>query len=484
MAWERERASKTVWFDGSRGQHPGRTPALRCRYSGSPSTPADIAGLSYPRAVSTAMSEEEPDYGFATNSIHAGQEPDPTTGSRAPPIYQTTSYVFDDAEHAADLFALREAGNIYSRIMNPTNAILEERLATLEGGVAALATSSGMAALDLATFVLAGQGDNVVTASSLYGGTYTYFTHTAPRRGIESRFVETLDYDAYADAIDEDTAYVHLETIGNPALDTPDISRIADIAHENGAPLFVDNTFATPYLCNPIEHGADLVWHSTTKWIHGAGTTIGGILIDGGTFDWDPEDYPEIAADNPAYHGVNFKDVFGAAAFAVTARTRGLRDLGNQQAPFDAWTTLQKLQSLPFRMPRHSENALAVAEFLEQHDDVSWVNYPGLESHPTHENASEYLDGGYGGMITFGLAGGYDAAQETVESTELASLLANVGDAKTLIIHPASTTHQQLTEAEQEKSGTTPDMVRLSVGLEDPGDIIDDLDQAIRSASS
>ena len=423
------------------------------------------------------------DHGFETNSIHAGQEPDPTTGARAPPIYQTTSYEFEDAEHAADLFALRDAGNIYSRIMNPTNAMLEERLATLEGGVAGLATSSGMAALDLTTFILAEAGDNIVTASSLYGGTYTYYTHTVTRRGIETRFVDTLDYDAYADAIDEDTAYVHFETIGNPALDTPDIARIADIAHDHGAPVFVDNTFATPYLCNPIEHGADLVWHSTTKWIHGAGSTIGGILIDGGTFDWDPERHPEVAANNPAYHGVNFKEAFGAAAFAYAARTRGLRDLGNQQAPFDAWVTLQKLESLPLRMPRHCENAQVVAEYLQDHDEVSWINYPGLESHPTHDNASEYLDGGYGGMITFGLAGGYDAARSTVENTELASLLANVGDAKTLIIHPASTTHQQLTEEEQEASGTTPDMVRLSVGLESVEDIIADLEQAIDAAT-
>ncbi len=426
----------------------------------------------------------DPEYGFFTESVHAGQEVDESTGARAPPIYQTTSYVFDDAEHAASLFALEEPGNIYSRIMNPTNAILEERLATLEGGVGAIATSSGMAALDLATFTLASAGDNVVTASSLYGGTYTYFTHTAPRRNVEARFVDTMDYEAYEEAIDENTAYVHLETIGNPALVTPDIERIAEIAHENGAPLFVDNTFATPYLCNPIEHGADLVWESTTKWIHGSGSTIGGILIDGGTFDWDPESYPEIAAENPAYHGLNFKETFGEAAFAVTARARALRDLGNQQAPFDAWVTLQKLETLPLRVQRHCDNAMAVAEYLDDHDAVEWVNYPGLDHHETHELATEYLDGGYGGMITFGLSDGKEAGRTLVESTELASLLANVGDAKTLIIHPASTTHQQLTEEEQLASGTTPDLVRISVGLEDPEDIIADLDQAIAQATS
>ncbi len=424
------------------------------------------------------------DYGFFTDSVHAGQEPDESTGARAPPIYQTTSYVFDDAEHAASLFALEEPGNIYSRIMNPTNGMLEGRLAALEGGIAAIATSSGMAALDLATFTLASAGDNIVTSSSLYGGTYTYFTHTAPRRNVEARFVDTLDYDAYEEAIDENTAYVHLETIGNPALVTPDIERIAEIAHDNGAPLFVDNTFATPYLCNPIEHGADLIWESTTKWIHGSGSTIGGILIDAGTFDWDAESYPEIAAENPAYHGMNFKETFGDPAFAVTARARALRDLGNQQAPFDAWVTLQKLETLPLRVQRHCDNAMAVAEYLDDHDAVAWVNYPGLEHHETHEEATEYLDGGYGGMITFGLEDGKEAGRTLVESTELASLLANVGDAKTLIIHPASTTHQQLTEEEQLASGTTPDLVRISVGLEDVEDIIADLDQAIEQATS
>ena len=424
------------------------------------------------------MTDSE-EYGINTHSVHAGQDADPTTGARAPPIYQTTSYEFDDAEHAASLFALDEPGNIYSRIMNPTNATLEQRLATLEGGVAALATASGMAALDLATFVLAGEGDNVVTASSLYGGTYTYFTHTAPRRGVDARFVDTLDYDAYEEAIDEDTAYVHLETIGNPALVTPDIERIADVAHDHDVPLVVDNTFATPYLCNPIDHGADIVWHSTTKWIHGSGSTVGGALIDGGTFPWEDGDYPEIAEENPAYHGVNFRERFGDAAFAYAARTRGLRDLGDQQSPFDAWVTLQKLETLPLRMERHCENALEVARFLDDHEDVAWVNYPGLEHHETHEEAGEYLDGGYGGMITFGLEDGYEAGRAFTEETELASLLANVGDAKTLVIHPASTTHQQLTEEEQLESGTTPDLVRLSVGIEDVEDIIADLEQAI-----
>ncbi|WP_129112809.1 O-acetylhomoserine aminocarboxypropyltransferase/cysteine synthase family protein [Halegenticoccus tardaugens] len=425
---------------------------------------------------------EKHDRGIHTRSLHAGQEPDPTTNARAPPIHQTASYVFDDADHAASLFALEEAGNVYSRLTNPTNAALEERVAALEGGVAAVATASGMAALDLATFVLAEAGDNVVAASSLYGGTRTYLTHTASRRGIEARFVETLDYGAYGEAIDGDTAFVLVETIGNPALDTPDVERIADAAHGRDVPLVVDNTFATPAFCTPIDHGADVVWHSTTKWLHGSGSTIGGVLVDGGTFPWEDGDYPELTEPNPAYHGVTFRERFGEAAFAYAARARGFRDLGNQQSPFDAWVTLQKLETLPLRMDRHSENALAVAEFLAERDGVAWVNYPGLASHDTHANARRYLDGGYGGMVAFGLEGGYDAGRRVTEETSLASLLANVGDAKTLAIHPASTTHGQLTEDERRASGVTPDLVRLSVGLEDVDDIVSDLDRAIETA--
>jgi len=443
-----------------------------------------------------------PDDDIYTDSLHAGQEPDAEARTRAPPIYQTTSYVFEDADDAASQFALEKPGYIYSRLMNPTVDMLQERLAALEGGVGAIATSSGMAALNLVTFLLADAGDNVVTASSLYGGTYTYYTHSAPRQGVEARFVDTLDYEAYEAAIDEDTAYVHYETIGNPALVTPDMERIADIAHEHDVPVFVDNTFATPALCNPLDHGADIVWNSTTKWIHGSGTTIGGAVIDGGSFPWadHAEKFPEIGDDNPAYHGINFAETFGDAALTYAGIARGLRDMGNQQSPFDAWQTIQGIESLPMRMERHCENAMAVAEHLADHPDVAWVTYPGLESHETHGNASKYLDGGgaggasntstdgtsvggYGGMITFGLEGGYEAAQTTVENTELASLLANVGDAKTLIIHPASTTHQQLTEEEQEASGVTPDLVRLSVGLESTDAIVEDLDQAIDSAT-
>ena len=431
------------------------------------------------------MADDHSEYGFETQSVHAGTDPDESTGSRAPPIHQTTSFVFDDPDHAARLFALEEDGYVYSRLQNPTVAQLGERLAALEGGVGAVPTDSGMAALDLVTFLLASAGDNIVTADSLYGGTVTYYTHSVERRGIETRFVETLDYEAYEEAIDENTAYVHIETVGNPALDVPDIERVAEIAHDNGVPLFVDNTFATPALCQPLDHGADIIWESTTKWLHGAGSTVGGVVVDGGSFPWaeHADKYPEIAQDNPAYHGVNFAERFGDAALTYAAIGRGTRDLGNSQTPFDAWATLQKLESFPLRMKRHCENAQTVAEHLNEHPDVEWVQYPGLESHETHDNATKYLDGGYGGIVTFGL-GTYDTAKQAVGETELASLLANVGDAKTLVIHPASTTHQQLTEEEQLAAGVTPDLVRLSVGIETVDDIIADLDQAIDAATA
>ncbi|MFA1609666.1 O-acetylhomoserine aminocarboxypropyltransferase/cysteine synthase family protein [Halobellus rubicundus] len=426
--------------------------------------------------------------GFHTRSLHAGQEPDETTGARAPPIYQTTSYAFGDADHAADLYALEADGDVYSRISNPTTRILEERLAALEGGVAAVATASGMAALDSATSVLASAGDNVVASSDMYGGTATYLTKMATRRGVEIRVVDTLDYDAFADRIDEDTAFVHVETIANPSLKTPDFERLADIAHANAAPLVVDNTFATPYLCRPLEHGADIVWESTTKWIHGSGTTVGGILVDGGTFPWEHADYDELSGENPAF-GIDFVERYGEAAFANAVRQRALRTLGNQQSPFDAWQTIQGLETLPLRMQRHCENARAVAEFLRDHEDVAWVSYPGFEEHPTHANATRYLGSDeesrseYGGMVTFGLAAGFEAAKRTCEETDLASFLANIGDAKTLVIHPASTTHAQLSEEEQRAAGLSPEMVRLSVGIEDEADVIADLDRAISAAT-
>ncbi|MFB6160392.1 MAG: O-acetylhomoserine aminocarboxypropyltransferase/cysteine synthase family protein [Haloferacaceae archaeon] len=421
------------------------------------------------------MTDGGRDHEFPTRSLHAGQAPDPATGARAPPIYQTTSYAFPDAEEAAARFALDAEGPIYSRFFNPTVRTLERRLASLEGGVDAVCTASGLAALDAATSILASAGDNVVASDDMYGGTATYLSKMASRRGVEARTVDTLDYDAYAEAVDDDTAYVHVETIANPSLVTPDFERVAAIAHEHGAPLFVDNTFATPHLCRPVEHGADLVWESTTKWIHGSGTTLGGVLVDGGTFPWDAADYPEMAGENPAY-GVDFSERFGERAFAAAARYRSLRSLGSAQSPFDAWLTLQGVETLPLRMERHCENARFVAEYLRDHPAVEWVTYPGFADHPTHDNAAEYLDGGYGGMVAFGLADGYEAAERLCESVELASFLANIGDAKTLVIHPASTTHSQLSEAEQRAAGVSPEMVRLSVGLEAPEDVVADLE--------
>ncbi|WP_435196267.1 O-acetylhomoserine aminocarboxypropyltransferase/cysteine synthase family protein [Natronomonas sp. EA1] len=420
------------------------------------------------------------DHGFHTRALHVGQGPDSATGAAAPPIYQTTSYEFEDAETAAALYALEEDDYMYSRIANPTVRALEERLTSLENGAAGVATGAGMAALDAATLVLAGTGDNVVSASSIYGGTHAYLSHTAGRRGIEARFVDTLDPAAYEEAIDDDTAYVHLETIGNPSLVTPPIEEIAEVAHAHGVPLFVDNTFATPALCRPLDHGADLVWESTTKWIHGSGTTVGGILVDGGTFPWGehPEKYPELN-ESPAFDGLSFVDRFGDRAFEMATRHRALRSLGDQQSPFDAWVTMQGLETLPLRMERHCENALAVAEFLDEHPDVAWVTYPGLESHETHETASRYLEGGYGGMVAFGLEDGYAGGKRVCEETEVATFLANIGDARTLVIHPASTTHAQLSEREQRASGVTPDLIRLSVGIENAEDIIADLEAAI-----
>jgi O-acetylhomoserine (thiol)-lyase len=421
---------------------------------------------------------------FRTRSLHAGQSPDSATRSRAPPLYQTTSYVFDDADHAAELYALDREEDIYSRISNPTVSMLEDRLADLEGGSGAVATGSGMAALDAATLVLASVGDTVVCSTDTYGGTAAYLSHTARRRGIDVEFVPTLDVDAYEEAIDEDTAYVHVETVGNPSLVTPDLEAIAEVAHEHDTPLFVDNTFATPALCRPLEHGADLVWESTTKWIHGSGTTIGGVLVEDGEFDWAAGGYEEIAGQNEAYHDTDFTRDFPDAPFSAAVRYRSLRSLGNQQKPFDAWETLQGLETLPIRMEKHCENAAIVAEYLDDHDDVAWVSYPGLESHETHENANTYLEGGYGGMIAFGLEDGYSAGKRFCEETELASFLANIGDAKTLVIHPASTTHGQLTPEEQKEAGVTSDLVRLSVGIEDPADILADVEHAIQEATA
>ena len=420
--------------------------------------------------------------GRHTRSVHAGQEPD-ETGARAPPIYQTTSYVFPDADDAADRYALESEADVYSRISNPTVSTLEDRLASLEGGVDAVATNAGMGAIDGITTVLAEAGRNIVASEDMYGGTGTYFSHIAGKRGIDTRTVDALDPAAVEDAIDEDTAFVHVETIANPSLVTPDFEAVADVAHDHAVPLVVDNTFATPHLCRPIEHGADVVWESTTKWLHGAGTTLGGVVVDGGTFPWDhPDaDFPELSGENPAY-GFDFTERFGDRALAAAVRQRAVRATGTGQTPFDAWQTMQGVETLPLRMDRHCENAAALADFLADHEDVAWVSYPGHDDHPTHDAASEYLDDGFGGMLTFGPEGGFDAAKAVCEGVELASFAANVGDAKTLVIHPASTTHAQLSADEQRAAGVRPDMIRVSVGIEDTADVLADFDRALEES--
>ena len=418
-----------------------------------------------------------------TQALHAGQNPDPTTHARAVPIYATTSYVFDDAAHAARLFGLQEFGNIYTRIMNPTTGVFEERVAALEGGVGALALASGQAAETLAILNLAGAGDNIVSSSSLYGGTYNLFHYTLPKLGITVKFVDGLDPASFGPAIDERTRAVFLETIGNPRLDVHDIRAIADVAHAHGVPVLIDNTFA-PLLVKPIEHGADIVIHSATKWIGGHGTSIGGVVVDGGRFDWAASGrFPEFTTPDPSYHGVNYVEAFGPLAFILKLRVQWLRDVGAALSPFNAFLFLQGLETLPLRIERHSQNALALARWLEDRPEVEWVSYPGLASHPAHGTAKRYLSGGFGGVLTFGVKGGADAGRRLIDSVKIFSLLANVGDAKSLIIHPASTTHQQLSEEEQAATGVTPDLIRLSVGLEHIEDLKADLDQALRAAT-
>ena len=438
----------------------------------------------------STTSQDIPTYGLGTRAVHAAQEQaDPATGARAVPIYATTSYVFDDPDHAAELFGLRQFGNIYTRIMNPTTDVFERRVAALEGGVAAVATASGQAAETLAILNLATAGDSIVASRSLYGGTVALFKHTLPRLGITTRFVDTSDADAVAGAIDETTRAVYVETIGNPRLDVPDLERLADIAHAVGVPLVVDNTFATPILARPIEHGADIVVHSATKWLGGHGTSIGGVVVDGGRFDWasSPRFRELFVAPEPAYHGLSFAEAFGDVdganiAYATRLRVVLLRDLGAALSPFNAFLFLQGLETLHLRVRRHADNALAVARFLEGHPAVTWVGYPGLESHPSHDVASRYLDGGFGGVVTFGVLGGEAAARRVIEETRLFSLLANVGDAKSLIIHPWSTTHEQLSEADRAAAGVAEDQIRLSVGIEDVDDLTRDLDEALRAA--
>ncbi len=434
------------------------------------------------------MSAEQ--YKYETLQLHAGHEPDSTTNSRAVPIYQTTSYVFNDAEHAANLFGLKEFGNIYTRIMNPTTDVFEQRIAALEGGAAALATSSGQAAQLIAITNLAQAGENIVSTSLLYGGTYNQFKVTLPRLGIDVKFVEGDDPAEFERLIDSKTKALYIETIGNPRLNIPDFEEIADIAHKHGIPLIVDNTFgAAGFLGRPIDHGADIVVASATKWIGGHGTSIGGVVVDSGKFDWGNGNFPIFTEPSPGYHGLNFNEVFGKGsqfgniAFIIRARVEGLRDLGPCLSPFNAFLLLQGLETLSLRVERHGQNAFKLAEYLNNHDEVDWVWYPGLESHPYHENAKKYLNHGlFGSILSFGIKGGIESGKKFINNVKLASLLANVGDAKTLVIHPASTTHQQLSDEEQKDSGVLPEQIRVSVGIEHIDDIIADFEQALSTA--
>ena len=429
------------------------------------------------------MADDAKPHGFETVQLHGGQEPDPATGARVTPIYQTTSFCFRDTAHAAALFALEEPGYIYTRIMNPTTDVLERRVALLEGGVGALAFASGMAAITAGILNVCYAGAEIVASSALYGGTVTLLDHTLEHYGVKTTFVDPSDPENFRWPITDKTRLLFVETIGNPDLIVPDLAAIADVAHEHDIPLMVDNTFATPYLCRPFEHGADLVMHSLTKYIGGHGTSIGGILVDGGAFDWAASEgkFPMLTEPDASYHGLVYTEAAGDAACVTKARTSMLRDMGACLSPFNAFLALQGLETLSLRMERHSANAQAVAEWLDQHPSVAWVKYPGLPSHPSHALAREYLPRGCGGMVGFGIRGGVEAGKRFIDSVELCSHLANVGDAKTLVIHPASTTHQQLSEAQQRACGITPDFVRLSVGIETADDIIADLDQALRS---
>jgi len=420
--------------------------------------------------------------GFETTALHGGHDGDPTTKARAVPIYQTTSYNFDDTAHAARLFALQEFGNIYTRIMNPTNDVLEQRLAALEGGIGALAVASGQAAVIYSVLNVARAGDHIVSSASLYGGTYNAFTHTLPRFGIDVTLVDPSDPKAFGAAVRPNTKAVFAETIGNPAVDVLDVTAVADAAHEAGVPLIVDNTLATPYVLRPIDFGADVVVHSATKFIGGHGTTIGGAIVDSGKFDWTRGRFPEFTEPDPSYHGLKYVEALGPLAYILKARVQLLRDIGAALSPFNAFLLLQGLETLGLRIERHSENALRVAEFLEQHRKVRWVRYPGLRGDPAYARAQKYLPKGAGAIVTFGIAGGADEARAAIDRLNLFSLLANVGDAKSLVIHPASTTHQQLTPADQIASGVSDDLIRLSVGIESIDDILADLAQALDAA--
>ena len=422
-------------------------------------------------------------FGFDTLAVHAGQRPDPTTGARAMPIYQTTSFVFEDTDHAAELFALQRFGNIYTRIMNPTTAAFEERVAAMEGGAGAVATASGQAAQHLALTTILGPGDQIVASNALYGGTHTQFDIALRRWGVDVVFVEPDDPENFRRAITERTRVVYGETIGNPRISVLDIAAVAEIAHEAGVPLMVDNTFASPYLCRPLEHGADIVVHSATKFIGGHGTAIGGIIVESGRFPWDNGNFPGMTEPSPGYHGIRFTETFGEYAYLMKTRVESLRDIGPALSPFNAFLFLQGCETLPVRMERHVRNTERVASFLNDHPAVGWVSYPTLPGSPYRDLAARYLPKGAGAVFTFGVKGGRETGARFIEALRLVSHLANIGDAKTLIIHPASTTHGQMTDEQQAEAGISPDMVRISVGLEDADDICWDLDQALRAAT-
>lgn len=423
--------------------------------------------------------EEEPKYHLETLALHAGQTIDTDTRSRAVPIYQTTSYVFKDTEHAANLFALKEFGNIYTRLMNPTTDVLEKRLAALEGGVGGLALSSGQSAIYVSIFNICGAGGHIVSSNSLYGGTVTLFSQTFSKLGIEVTFVDPRKPENFEKAIKKNTRLIYIESIGNPKNDILQYEKIADIAHKNGMPVICDNTVTTPILFRPIEYGIDIVVHSCTKFIGGHGTSIGGAIVDSGKFNWTNGRYPELTEPDPSYHGVRYVESFGELAYIIKARVQFLRDMGSCMSPFNAFLFLQGLETLHLRMPRHSENALKLAKWLEKQHQVGWVNYPGLESHPDYTLAKKYLSNGAGGILGFGIKGGMEAGKKFINSVKLASHLANIGDSKTLVIHPASTTHQQLSPKEQLAAGVTEDYIRVSVGTEHVDDIITDFEQAL-----
>jgi O-acetylhomoserine (thiol)-lyase len=426
---------------------------------------------------------EERKYHIETLALHAGQQVDSDTRSRAVPIYQTTSYVFKDTEHAANLFALKEFGNIYTRLMNPTTDVLEKRLAALEGGVGGLALSSGQSAIYVSIFNICGAGGHIVSSSSLYGGTVTLFSQTFSKLGIEVTFVDPEKPENFAKAIKKNTRLIYIESIGNPKNDILQYEKIADIAHKNSMPVICDNTVTTPILFKPIEYGIDIVVHSCTKFIGGHGTSIGGAIVDSGKFDWTNGRYPELTEPDPSYHGVKYVESFGEMAYIIKARVQFLRDMGSCMSPFNAFLFLQGLETLHLRMPRHSENALKLAKWLEKQRQVNWVNYPGLESHPDYALAKKYMPNGAGGILGFGIKGGRDAGIKFINSVKLASHLANIGDSKTLVIHPASTTHQQLSKEEQLAAGVTEDYIRVSVGTEHIDDIIADFEQALKASS-